>query len=224
MKRTKQHVRIRQRPCHDILRHHLHDGLKNEYLNIKDPQILWSNLKEIYYHQKTVTLPNALSEYNSGMFRITSQLKLCSEKITNMDMSTPLPETSVTSYNEKGHYRDHTSSTGRGRGRGQWRCCGRRRGFRGNSRGRGVCFKKTHSHLRWNRKNSKAEKDKSENVTNKCYRCGAKGHWSCVYRTPKHLLDLYLQLVKQQINNVETNMVIEDGEKVADFFPTPEGN
>ncbi|KAK9664875.1 hypothetical protein RND81_14G074500 [Saponaria officinalis] len=83
-----------------FLRHHLHDGLKNEYLTVKDPQILWSNLKERYDHQKTVILPNArydwihlrlqdfkfVSEYNSAMFRITSQLKLYREKITDMDM------------------------------------------------------------------------------------------------------------------------------------------
>ncbi|KAK9700204.1 hypothetical protein RND81_08G223400 [Saponaria officinalis] len=211
-----------------------------------------------------------------AMFRITSQLKLYGEKITDMDMlektystfhannvvlqtqyrekgftkyselifcflvaeqnnellmknhesrptgSTPLPEANVTSYNEKGNYRDNASSSGRGRGRGQWRGHGRGRGFGGHSRGRGGYFKKTHSYLH-------------ENVTNKCYRCGAKGHWSRVCRTPKHLVDLYLQSVKLTKKNVETNMVIEDAEgdfdsgdathlEVADFFPTPEGN
>ncbi|KAK9681728.1 hypothetical protein RND81_10G023600 [Saponaria officinalis] len=254
-----------------FLRHHLHDGLKNEYLTVKDPQILWSNLKERYDHQKTDF--KSVSEYNSAMFRITSQLKLCGKKITDMDMlektystfhannvdlqtqyrekgftkysepisclfvaeqnneflmknhesrptgSTPLPEANVTSYNEKGNYRDHASSSGRGRG--QWRGCGRGRGFGGHSRGRGGYFKKTHSHLQWNRKDDKSEKDKS--------------HWSRVCRTPKHLVDLYLQSVKQKRKNVETNMVIEDVEgdfdsgdathlEVADFFPTPEGN
>ncbi|KAK9726497.1 hypothetical protein RND81_05G219700 [Saponaria officinalis] len=259
-----------------FLRHHLHDGLKNEYLTIKDPQILWSNLKERYDHQKTVILPNArydwmhlrlqdfksVSEYNSAMFRITSQLKLCGEKITDMDMlektystfhannqnnellmknqsrptgSTSLPEANVTSYNEKGNYRDHASSNGRGRGRGQWHGRGRGRGFGGHSRGRGGYFKKTHFHLQWNRKDDKGEKEKSENVMSKCYRCGAKGHWSRVCRTPKHLVDLYLQSMKQKRKNVETNMVIEDAEgdfdsgdathlEVTDFFPTPEGN
>ena len=29
-----------------FLRHHLHEGLKNEYLMVKDPFTLWSNLKE----------------------------------------------------------------------------------------------------------------------------------------------------------------------------------
>ncbi|XP_021762977.1 uncharacterized protein LOC110727704 [Chenopodium quinoa] len=53
-----------------FLRHHLHEGLTNEYLTVKDPQILWSNL----------------NEYNSAMFKITSQLKLCGENITDAEM------------------------------------------------------------------------------------------------------------------------------------------
>ncbi|XP_021744436.1 uncharacterized protein LOC110710451 [Chenopodium quinoa] len=83
-----------------FLRHHLHEGLKTEYLTVKDPQVLWSNLKERYDHQKTVILPKArydwlhlrlqdlksVSEYNLAMFRITSQLKLCGEKITDAEM------------------------------------------------------------------------------------------------------------------------------------------
>ncbi|XP_074299531.1 uncharacterized protein LOC141630653 [Silene latifolia] len=83
-----------------FVRRHFHEGLKNEYLTIKDPQIFWSNLKERYDHQNTVILPNArydwmhlrlqdfksVSEYNSAIFKITSQLKLCGEKVTDMDM------------------------------------------------------------------------------------------------------------------------------------------
>ncbi|KAK8627850.1 hypothetical protein V6N13_135448 [Hibiscus sabdariffa] len=65
-----------------LLRRHLHEGLKVEYLTVKDPLILWNNLKERYDHQKTVILPKArydwlhlrlqdfksVSEYNSAMF------------------------------------------------------------------------------------------------------------------------------------------------------------
>ena len=83
-----------------FLRHHLHEGLKAEYLTINDPLVLWNNLKDRYDHQKTVILPKArydwmhlrlqdyktVSEYNSAMFRISSQLKLCREKVTDEDM------------------------------------------------------------------------------------------------------------------------------------------
>ncbi|XP_070026180.1 uncharacterized protein [Nicotiana sylvestris] len=83
-----------------FLRHHLDEGLKMKYITIKDPVILWNNLKARYGHQKMVVLPQArydwnhlrlqdfksISEYNSTMFGIISQLKLCGNNITDHDM------------------------------------------------------------------------------------------------------------------------------------------
>ncbi|XP_017635674.1 uncharacterized protein LOC108477670 [Gossypium arboreum] len=46
-----------------FLRYHLHEGLKTEYLTVKDPQILWANLKERYDHHKIVILPKARYEW-----------------------------------------------------------------------------------------------------------------------------------------------------------------
>ncbi|XP_031120989.1 uncharacterized protein LOC116024238 [Ipomoea triloba] len=83
-----------------FIRHHLDQGLKDEYLTVKEPSELWKNLKERYDHQRTVILPKArydwlhlrfqdfktVSEYNSAMFKISSQLLLCGEKITDDDM------------------------------------------------------------------------------------------------------------------------------------------
>ncbi|KAK5785142.1 hypothetical protein PVK06_039694 [Gossypium arboreum] len=73
-----------------FLHHHLHEGLKTEYLTIKDPLVLWNSLKERHDHQITVILSKAcngwlhlrlqdfksVSEYNSAIFKITFQLKL----------------------------------------------------------------------------------------------------------------------------------------------------
>ncbi|XP_061350059.1 uncharacterized protein LOC133295270 [Gastrolobium bilobum] len=83
-----------------FLCHHLHEGLKAEYLTVKDPLELWNNLKERYDQQKTIILPKArydwmhlrlqdfksVSEYNSAIFKISSQLKVCGENITNEDL------------------------------------------------------------------------------------------------------------------------------------------
>jgi hypothetical protein len=80
--------------------HHLHEELKTEHLTVKDPLILWNNLKERYEHQNTVILPKthydwmhlrlqdfkSVGEYNSVLFKISSHLKLCGEKITDEDM------------------------------------------------------------------------------------------------------------------------------------------
>ncbi|XP_060182855.1 uncharacterized protein LOC132612782 [Lycium barbarum] len=82
-----------------FLRHHLDEDLKIEYLTIKDPLVLWKNLKERYDHLKMVFLPKArhkwinlrlqdfksVMKYNSEMFRITSILTLCGEKISDSD-------------------------------------------------------------------------------------------------------------------------------------------
>ncbi|XP_070023066.1 uncharacterized protein [Nicotiana sylvestris] len=76
-----------------FLRHHLDEGLKVEYLKVKDPLELWIGLKERYDHLKVTVLPRTryewmhlwlqdfktISEYNSVVFRITSQLKLCED-------------------------------------------------------------------------------------------------------------------------------------------------
>ncbi|XP_057247502.1 uncharacterized protein LOC104901243 [Beta vulgaris subsp. vulgaris] len=222
-----------------FLRHHLHEGLKIEYLTVKDPQVLWSNLKE----------------------RITSQLKLCGEKITDAEMlektyttfhannvvlQTQYREKEFKKYSElissnaashNGKEKHHANNSGRGRGRGYGHGRGRGRGYGyGRGRGRGGSFKNSYSHQkRDNKDDNKQEKDKNENVTNVCYRCGGKGHWSRTCRTPKHLVDLYQQSLKQKGKKVETNLVYEDGEgdfdcgntthlEVADFFTTPEGN
>ena len=83
-----------------FLRHHLDESLKNEYITVKDSLVIWQSLKDQYDHQKTVILPKAkydwlhlrlqdfksVSEYNSTLFKISSQLKLCGENITNDDM------------------------------------------------------------------------------------------------------------------------------------------
>lgn len=83
-----------------FLRHHLDEGLKTEYLTVKDPLTMWNNLKERFDHLKLVVLPKArydwlhlrlqdfksISEYNSAMYKITSQLQLCGENVTDDDM------------------------------------------------------------------------------------------------------------------------------------------
>ena len=80
-----------------FLRHHLHEGLKAEYLTIKNTYALWQSLTERYDYHKAIILPKAryewihlrlqdfktVSEYNFVVFKITSQLKLCGENITD---------------------------------------------------------------------------------------------------------------------------------------------
>ncbi|XP_075076447.1 uncharacterized protein LOC142163092 [Nicotiana tabacum] len=83
-----------------FLHHHLDEGLKSEYLTLKDPFQLWTGLKERYDHLKATVLLRVhrewmhlrlqdyktISEYNSAVYRIISQLKLCGEPMNDEDM------------------------------------------------------------------------------------------------------------------------------------------
>lgn len=83
-----------------FLRHHLQESLKTQYLTEEDPLVLWKNLKERYDHQKDIFLPRAeyewsqlrlqdftkVHDYNSELYRITSQLKLCGVEISENAM------------------------------------------------------------------------------------------------------------------------------------------
>ena len=83
-----------------FLRRHLDEGLKCEYLTVKDLSVLWKDLKDRYDHQRDVILPvvtdewralrfqdfKKVSDYNSAIFRIVSQLKFCGQTVTDDDM------------------------------------------------------------------------------------------------------------------------------------------
>ncbi|KAB2063016.1 hypothetical protein ES319_A10G189000v1, partial [Gossypium barbadense] len=102
--------------------------------------------------------------------------------------STPFPEANVSLHNgQELKETRHVNSSVHGRGRGRGRGRGHRYGY-------------------------DREKEKGENVTNVCYPCGGKGHWSRVCRTQKHLVDFYQQSIKQKGKKVETNLVYKDGE------------
>ncbi|XP_020270666.1 uncharacterized protein LOC109845810 [Asparagus officinalis] len=83
-----------------FLRHHLNKDLKNEYLTEKNPAVLWQSLKDQFDQQTAIMLPQAqydwlnlrfqdfksVTEYNSTLHCIVSQLKLCKHNITEAEL------------------------------------------------------------------------------------------------------------------------------------------
>jgi len=68
-------------------------------------------------------------------------------------------------------------------------------------------------HQKWNHIETKQEKGKdlqnkpSKNYEDKCYKYGMKGHWSYIYYTPKQLVDMYQDFVKDKRKGIEKNFV-----------------
>ena len=83
----------------EILRHHIHPDLKNEYLMEENPRTLWLALKERYDHQRELILPEArhewnnlrfedfktVSDYNSAVHVISSKLTFCEQPLTDTE-------------------------------------------------------------------------------------------------------------------------------------------
>ncbi|XP_074318869.1 uncharacterized protein LOC141655702 [Silene latifolia] len=222
-----------------FLRRHLHEGLKYEYLTVKDPLILWQNLKERYDHLTTVILPKAkfdwihlrlqdfksVIEYNSAMHRIASQLTLCGEKISDADMLEKtyrlfIVHNSLLSrrYRREDLKNTRTSfmligenATNKysGHTRGSGPGRGRGRGRNNFRGGRGGKFKRSYSHRKGEPKDRPHDKIKKTGE-NPCHRCGSTGHWINTCRTPQHLVDLYKQSQKNNKGkNIEANFAAE---------------
>ena len=136
----------------------------------------------------------------------------------------PFPEANVATYNDYSGGRGRGYSRGRGRGRGYGR-------GRGHGQGRGfgkqnyygvqhdVQFKSTNSHKKWQdkEKNENEGDEKEKNIiADSCYRCGTFGHWAKQCRTPRHLVELYQNSIKNKGNGVESNFVYDNKNDILD--------
>ena len=130
--------------------------------------------------------------------------------------STPFPEVNEV----YAHHARRGKGHGPGRGRGHGRDCGHKRNHVPDV---------NHSTKKGYRQKEQRNDEKREAVRAcVCFRCGAKGHYACDCRTPKHLADLYQTSLKKKQKNPEANFVSENHVDiahldVADFFEHPEG-
>ncbi|XP_028800673.1 uncharacterized protein LOC114755944 [Neltuma alba] len=199
-----------------FLRHHLHEGLKAEYLTVTNPLELWNNLKERYDHQKT-------QQYREKGFKKYSELISCllvAEQNNKLLMknheirptgSAPFPEANVTVRNNH-----HIRGCGRGRGRDRGRGRGRTN-YRYYGRGSNSYNPNTHQKKKLGDGQKKDKNGPSRVVENQCYRCGMKGHWSHTCRTLEHLAKLYQASIKRSSNNVEANLTFQSDDVEANF-------
>jgi hypothetical protein len=111
-----------------LLRRHLDQALRLQYIQIEDPARLWRELNARFNHQETMFLPQARSDwinlrvldfpdfvsFNSELHRITAQLKLCGQTISEAEiidttLSTFPPATSILSQQYRNmNFRTHS--------------------------------------------------------------------------------------------------------------------
>ncbi|XP_069148255.1 uncharacterized protein [Solanum lycopersicum] len=179
-----------------FLRHHLDEILKIEYLTVKDPLVLWKNLKERFDHLK-------MQQYREKGFKKYSELishLLVAEQNNDLLLknhengptgSEPLPEV----------YEAYAYHARREKGRGP--NCGR-------ECGRGLDYGQERNSIPGiNHSSNKKEKtkDKKREATREgCFRCG--GRVSSSY---------------SETNFISENQVDITHLDVADFFAHPEG-
>ncbi|XP_056853916.1 uncharacterized protein LOC130503259 [Raphanus sativus] len=222
-----------------MIRHHIEESLKAQYLTVNNPYELWKELKSRYDHQKTVILPEAIYEwthlriqdFKQKGFKTYSALIAClllAEQnnellMKNNDLRPPgtkhVPDahhaSKETKNNSEANHVQHDqrgrgSSFGRGRGRGgQWR--GRGRG--GYGRGRYNPYERPNqfSNGRGRGRGSGSTSRQQNSGNSVCHRCGVSNHWAKNCQTPKHLVDLYQESIKGK--NLEAHMVYKDGEE-----------
>ncbi|XP_070054737.1 uncharacterized protein [Nicotiana tomentosiformis] len=251
-----------------FLRHHLHEGLKTEYLTVKDSLELWINLKDRYDHLKLTVLPKTwyewiylrlqdfktVSEYNSAIFKVSSLLKLCGDTITDEDLlekifstfhasnvvlqqqyrekgfkkyselitcllvaeqnntllmknhearptgSAPFPEVNAVAVYDKSERKQNNY-----RGRGYSRRHGRGRG-RNNYR---------HYDENKQENNKGSQINPSKGKISMCHRCGMKGHWARICRTPDYFVKLYQASLRKKENNVEAHLTFQNNDDEA---------
>ncbi|XP_074324059.1 uncharacterized protein LOC141660981 [Apium graveolens] len=186
-----------------FLRHHLDEGLKTEYLTIKDPLTLWKDLKERYDHQKMITsqlcgeniIDKDMLEKTYSTFRANNMV--LQQQYPRLTGSTPFPEVNAVTNNE---YKDN-KTVGRVRG------CGRARGHdfvhgRGRNQQNPPNFKRKPYYQKRIINEKKSEgSTMAKRGESTCSRCGMKGHWRSTCRTSKHFADLY----QASLKNVKTN-------------------
>ncbi|KAI3467739.1 hypothetical protein Pfo_024402 [Paulownia fortunei] len=209
-----------------FLRHYLHEKLKTEYLTT----II---LPKAHYDWIRLRLQNfkCVTEYNSAMFKFTSQLKLCGESITDEDMLEKIFSTFyVSNMLLQQQYRE--------------------RGFKKYSK-LILCLLVVEQNNELLMKNHQSLPTGStsfpevnaaivNNFGHSRYRGSdrgrghshghGRGHWRRICHTSKHFVDLYQASLKEKGKGVETNIIEHYTPMdfmqldVVDFFENPNGN
>ncbi|KAG2643082.1 hypothetical protein PVAP13_2KG330067 [Panicum virgatum] len=176
-----------------FLRHHISSSLKNEYMTERDPIVLWNALHERFEKMETLcglkltesdliekTLSTFhpkqtyLSRHNALQQDQGEDEELMQNHLTRPTGSLSKPEANAVSSSQKNEGKGKESQ------KAPWK-------------GKNQKFNNFKKKGQWKSKKIPpgGEYGKQDQ---ECYRCGMKGHWSRICRTPKHIVKLYQEL------------------------------
>ncbi len=83
-----------------VIRRHMDASLRQQYIQVREPAELWSQLKARFKHEETLFLPQARHDwynlrvldfpnfqaFNAELHRVSAQLRLCGDKITDAEL------------------------------------------------------------------------------------------------------------------------------------------
>ncbi|XP_016578964.1 uncharacterized protein LOC107876588 [Capsicum annuum] len=129
----------------------------------------------------------------------------------------PFPKVNAAHFHQTKRERSPDPSRGHGSGRGRY-----------FNQGDRLAINNDPQHQQCKKKGEDPQTVSRKNIENRCYRCEAKGHWSRIFHTPKHLVNIYQASLKKTDNDVEANFISEDNVKpmkldASDFFTIPKG-
>ncbi|XP_026420484.1 uncharacterized protein LOC113316537 [Papaver somniferum] len=149
------------------------------------------------HKEEFMALPGS-PNYNYALYRITTQLQLCSDKVTEESKLEKTFKVNETSY--FGHGRDSGKHGSRGKKN--------KHGGRKNKNTRGNPYEKEHD---TDAKQSKGKElvvnpSKKTNKDQHCFRCGRNNHWYRTCRTPDYLCELFTKNEKKKATKAEMNL------------------
>ncbi|KAK4727002.1 hypothetical protein R3W88_031919 [Solanum pinnatisectum] len=198
-----------------FLCYHIEEILKIEYLTVKDPLMVIHPKERYDWMHLRLQDFKSIHEYNSVMFRITSQLKLCGDTVSDIDMM----EKTFSIFHASNGFKKYLELISHL-----------------------LVAKKKNDLLMKNHENRPTRSTPFSEV-NEVYAHHARrgrghghgrgrnyyqeGHYARDCRTPKHLVELYQESLRKNDNNPEANFITDHVDithlDVADFFTHSEG-
>ncbi|XP_026447239.1 uncharacterized protein LOC113347780 [Papaver somniferum] len=201
-----------------FIRHHLDESLKSQYLTMKNPYTMWTELKDSEtitdadllektystFHASNILLQQ---QYRESQFKKYSDLISCllvaeqnNELLLKNHQIHPTGSTVALEMNAT----ESRSNAPKSRGKGHGRWLGPEKPNNKKKADNNSYHRKGKNNV-FPKHKGESSRSHSKRYESVCRHCGSPRHWANVCRTARHLVDLYQASIKQKEKKAETN-------------------